>query len=125
MKKLIIILIIILVTISCTRSANRTIATYSGDIDEIWTVRGDANRRLQNYHEFEDLYQTIKGNKATLIMRINSGEQFKDLAQEVMIINDWISRYNARSRQYDRAMWKSESLPYQLELITKVENLYN
>jgi len=108
---------------SACRKANRAVANYSGDIDEAWQARGNATKRLQDYHEFEDLYQLVKGNKATLLMRINSGEQFKDLTQEVMIINDWISKYNSRSRQYDRALWKSDSLPYQLELITSVEDL--
>ena len=119
------IAVIIMMPLACTRSANRAIANYSGDIDEAWAVRGNVNKRLGDYHEFEDLYQLVKGNKATLLMRINSGEQFKDLTQEVMIINDWVSRYNSRARQYDRNMWRSADLPTELKLIVTEEDLRN
>ncbi len=102
----------------------KSIAMFSGDVDEAWAVRADASRRLQNYHEFEDMYNLIKSSKATLVLRLENGEKFRDLAPEIMIINnDMIARYNSRSKQYDRNMWKSEHLPYQLDLISSIEDL--
>jgi hypothetical protein len=98
-------------------------ANYVGDVDEIWKVQGDANKRLKDYHNFENTFQKIKGQATTLVLRVNSGEEFKNLIPEISIINQWIDEYNSESRQYDREMWKSDSLPKQLKRVSDLETL--
>lgn len=121
MKLLIVIIALFLV--SCVpRGVHRAVADYSGDTSEIWKVQGDASKRLSDYHWFEDQYQQIKAYKANALIQINAGADFAKL-DEVIIINRWISDYNGRSRQYDRAMWQSDDLPHEIKLITSVEDL--
>jgi hypothetical protein len=118
-----IILVIGLGLGSC-RGCQRAVADYNGDVEEIWQVRGDGSKRISDYEWFYDKYDSIKSQKASLLMRINSGEsEFKDLSAEVTFINSWIGQYNSRSKEYTRAMWKADSLPQQLELITSVDGL--
>jgi hypothetical protein len=119
---LVFILVFSNVSMCCTRQANRAIADYSGDIDEIWKVRGNADKRLHDYHWFEDQYQQIETHKANILIQINGGKKFSEMS-EVNIINNWIGEYNAKSKQYDRVLWKSEHLPYQIKRITSIEDL--
>jgi hypothetical protein len=120
MKKLLVILIVVVIMVSCTRGQNKALADFHGDLDEIWQVQGDASKRLSDYHWFEDKYQSIQSHKASALMLANRGD---DVSSEIMIINNWIGEYNSRSRQYDREMWKSSSLPQKIELITSIDEL--
>jgi hypothetical protein len=104
---------------SC-RGCQRAVADYSGDVEEIWQVQGSGARRISNYEWFEGKYQSIEGEKINVLLYASRGE---DVTDQIVIVNRWISEYNARSREYTRAMWKSDNLPYQLELIRSVEDL--
>jgi hypothetical protein len=124
-KVILLIMLSFLVFGGCSRKANKALADYSGDINETWEVRGNVHKRLSDYHKFENTFQQIQGYKANMLMRLNNGETFKDISSEIMIMNQWISEYNSDSRAYDKALWKSNSLPYQINLITSEEDLRN
>jgi hypothetical protein len=121
MKKVVLVFSLLLIfSISGCRKTNRAIQEWSGDLSQDAKVYGDADKRISDYHWYEEMHQQIKSQKASLLMRTNAGQ---DVTDEMIIVNNWIGEYNARSRQFDRAYWKSGTLPYQLELITSVEDL--
>jgi hypothetical protein len=118
-KYLILILIVLCFGIGSCRRTHRAIADYSGDVEEIWTVQGDAQKRLSDYHWFEEKYQSIQAERTNLKLRSSRD----DVIDEIMIVNRWIADYNAKSREYDRAMWKRNDLPYSIEQISSVDDL--
>jgi hypothetical protein len=115
------ILIALIVPVSC-RGCHKAVADYSGDVDEIWQVQGDAAKRISDYEWFEGKYQSIKNECINATIYLSKNE---DVTDQIVIINRWIAEYNARSREYTRSMWKEESLPHQIEPIRSTEDLNN
>jgi hypothetical protein len=122
MKKIIFWLFIIgcALSIGSCRGCHRAVADYEGDVEEIWAVRGDGNKRISDYEWFEGKYQSIKHEAINASLYASKGE---DVTDQLVIINRWISEYNARSREYTRALWKSERLPHQIDPIRSEEDL--
>jgi hypothetical protein len=99
-------------SIGACRGCHRAAADYVGDSEEIWQVRGDGEKRIADYHWFYDMYEQIQAQDA----KIRRYEADSTLAQQMIMNHDnWVSEYNARSRAYDRVMWKGENLPQRLE----------
>lgn len=78
---------------------------------------------LNNYEAFQEMYNTCKklDSDLTAIRSINANDpMFSQFSQSAMIvqkqqlINRWVEEYNAKSKMWNRSMWKSSSLPYQL-----------
>lgn len=69
-------------------------------------------RIVQNYEWFEDHYQQILAQKNNLKLYEENSEEYKSCK---MVLNQMIGRYNARSKQITRNLWKSKDLPYQIE----------
>jgi hypothetical protein len=78
---------------------------------------------VQNYEEFQEIYNTCsKINTDICNMKDvpDDDPMFKDFskAQRTLALrtnlNRWIEEYNAKSKMWGRALWKSNSLPYQL-----------
>ncbi|MEI7563574.1 MAG: hypothetical protein WCJ39_08315 [bacterium] len=77
------------------------------------------------YEEFQEIYNTCeKLNTDLCNMRDmpdddKSFEQFTK-AQRLNTLktqlNKWVQDYNAKSKMWNRSMWKSSSLPYQLDV---------
>lgn len=78
---------------------------------------------VQNYEEFQEIYNTCSKlntdlcNMKDLPENDKMFEQFSK-AQRVLAIktqlNRWVEDYNAKSKMWGRALWKSNELPYQL-----------
>ena len=85
-------------------------AQFQNDVKQEYMIQ-DAKNRIQNYEWFYEQYEAIKStaNKA----RLSEGSEKNSIR---MILADQIAEYNARSKQtMTRALWKSESLPYQID----------
>lgn len=78
---------------------------------------------VQNYEEFQEIYNTCTKINTDLCNMKNVPEtdpmfeQFSK-AQRILTLrtnlNKWIEEYNAKSKMWGRSLWKSNSLPYQL-----------
>lgn len=92
-----------------------------------------ADSAFINYEQFTDLYQTCQklntdlGNMRKLP---KDDPMFAQFSKEQRInalqtqLNRWIEDYNSKSKQWNRSMWKSKELPYQLS-ITNFDHYYN
>lgn len=82
------------------------------------------------YEEFQEIYNTCKKIDIDLgtIRAVNENDRmFASFSKEAMIANKkqqlsrWVEEYNAKSRMWNRALWKSHALSYQL----MVEEFHN
>jgi hypothetical protein len=75
------------------------------------------------YEEFQEIYNTCQ--KLNTDLGIYNGlpeddkmfEQFSKVQRVAALksnLNRWVEEYNAKSKMWNRALWKSEELPYQL-----------
>lgn len=80
---------------------------------------------ISNYEWFYDQYNQIEAmrmNIASISETINTckGEERQRKNTELqglkLVLNNSIAEYNSKSRQITRKLWKSETLPYQLEM---------
>lgn len=77
------------------------------------------------YEEYQEIYNTTTrlntdlGNMQTLPENDKMFEQFSK-AQRINTIktqlNRWVEDYNAKSKMWGKSLWKSQSLPYQLDV---------
>ena len=76
-----------------------------------------------NYEEFQSIYNTCQQLNTDIktIRDIPDADksftQFskaQQIAAKKQNLNRWVEEYNAKSRMWNRVMWKSNSLPYQL-----------
>ena len=77
-----------------------------------------------NYEEFQEIYNTCyKLNTDICNMKEipNDDPMFSQFSKEQRILNlrtqlnRWIGEYNAKSKMWGRALWKSNELPHQLD----------
>ena len=83
------------------------------------------NNGIATYDEFQEIYNTTKklntdlGNMQTLPDSDVMFQQFSK-AQRVNTIktqlNKWVEDYNGKSKMWNKSMWKSKTLPYQLSV---------
>lgn len=78
-----------------------------------------------NYEEFQEVYNTcqkINSDLATVRDVPDSDPMFAQFSKAAMIaakrqqMTRWVEEYNAKSKMWNRAMWKSNALPYQLSI---------
>lgn len=78
---------------------------------------------ISNYEEFQEIYNTCQKVDADLktICGMSDGDamfsQFSKgamITQKRQLMTRWVNEYNAKSKMYTRSLWKSPSLPYQL-----------
>jgi hypothetical protein len=98
----------------------------------IWTCNKATNAAdyvvdngFTNYEQFQDIYNTCSklntdlGNMQSLPENDKMFDQFSK-AQRVNAIktnlNRWVEDYNAKSKMWNKALWKSKQLPYQLSV---------
>lgn len=76
-----------------------------------------------NYEEYQEIYNTCQKLNTDLcnIQDVPSDdkmfEQFSKSQRLTGIkqnLNRWIEEYNAKSKMWNRSLWKSKTLPYQL-----------
>ena len=78
-----------------------------------------------NYEEFQEIYNTCQkiDTDIAIIQGVPNGdvmfEQFSKaqrLATLKVNLNKWVENYNAKSKMFNRSIWKSNSLPHQLDI---------
>jgi hypothetical protein len=83
----------------------------------------EVDKGIANYEAFEEMYSTCQKINADLasVRQIPGDDpmfsQFSkqaQIAQKRQQLTRWIEEYNAKSRMVNRALWKSDALPYQL-----------
>jgi hypothetical protein len=84
-----------------------------------------AEYAIVKYEEFQEIYNTCEklntdlGIIQTLPEDDKMFEQFSKLQRISTIqqqLNRWVEDYNGKSKMWNRSMWKSASLPYQLSI---------
>lgn len=78
-----------------------------------------------HYEQFQEIYNTCEKLNTDLCMIREVPEDDKmfeqfSKAQRILAVqtnlNRWIEDYNAKSKMWGRSLWKSSSLPYQLNI---------
>jgi uncharacterized membrane protein YfbV (UPF0208 family) len=78
-----------------------------------------------HYEEFQEIYNTCQKLNTDLAIIQETPEtdkQFEQFTKSQRInsikqnLNRWVEDYNAKSKMWNRALWKSSSLPYQLDV---------
>jgi len=76
-----------------------------------------ANSCIQNYEWFYNQYEAIKSTSVKA--KLSEGSERTAI---IMVLNDMIAEYNSRSKMtVTRVMWKSDSLPYQIDIKDFIE----
>ena len=82
-----------------------------------------AQNAIVNYEEFQEIYNTCRKINSDLgnIKGVPSTDKMFDMtSKEAMLVskrqqmNRWVEEYNAKSKMWNRNVWKSDKLPYQL-----------
>lgn len=83
------------------------------------------NDAVQTYEEFQEIYNTCTKlntdlcNMKSLDDKDVMFEQFSKVQRVNTIktqLNKWVEEYNAKSKMWGRSLWKSNQLPYQLQV---------
>jgi len=78
---------------------------------------------FDSYEEFQEMYNTcqqLNQDLCNLKEIPESDKMFTQFSKAEVIngkrqkLNRWIEDYNAKSKMWNRSMWKSKTLPYQL-----------
>lgn len=78
---------------------------------------------FDSYEEFQEIYNTCQQINKNLcnIKDVDEHDkmfdQFSKTAQQIALrskMNRWMEDYNAKSKMWNRSVWKSKSLPYEL-----------
>jgi hypothetical protein len=78
-----------------------------------------------NYEQFQEIYNTcqkINTDLATIRAVADNDKMFDSFSKQAKIANKrqqmarWVEEYNAKSKMWNRAMWKSSTLPYQMDV---------
>jgi lipopolysaccharide export LptBFGC system permease protein LptF len=82
-----------------------------------------ADDAIINYEEYQEIYNTcqkINGDMGNIKAVTPDDKMFSMISKEAMLVakrqqmNRWVQEYNAKSKMWNRSMWKSGKLPYQL-----------
>jgi hypothetical protein len=76
-----------------------------------------------NYEEFQSMYNAcnqINTDLCTVKDVPDTDKMFEQISKQQRItglkqkLNRWVEEYNAKSKMFNRSLWKSNDLPYQL-----------
>ncbi len=82
-----------------------------------------ADTAIIRYEEFQEIYnstQALNQKLCNLASVPSEDAMFKDISKAAQInglrnnLTRWMEEYNAKSKMWNRSMWKSATLPYQL-----------
>jgi hypothetical protein len=77
------------------------------------------------YEEFQSVYETcvkVDSDLCSLREIPDDDKMFEQISKNQRItglkanLNRWVNEYNAKSKMFGRSLWKSNSLPYQLNV---------
>jgi hypothetical protein len=78
---------------------------------------------ISHYEDFQEIYTTTKkidSDLATIQAVPETDKMFTNFSKAAMVaakkqqMTRWIEEYNAKSKMINRSLWKSSTLPYQL-----------
>ena len=82
-----------------------------------------ADNAIINYEEFQEIYNTCQKLDSDLAVLKAIDENDKmfamiskagTLTSKRQLMNRWVEEYNGKSKMWNRSLWKSNKLPYQL-----------
>lgn len=82
-----------------------------------------ANEAIINYEEFQEIYNTCQkiDHDMAAIKAVDEKDKMFDMTSKAAMLtakrqqmNRWVEEYNAKSKMWNRSLWKSSKLPYQL-----------
>jgi len=82
-----------------------------------------ASNALFNYEEFQEIYNTTQKLNTDLcaVREVPDNDtMFEQFSKSQRVtglranLARWVNEYNAKSKMWNRALWKSSSLPYEL-----------
>ena len=82
-----------------------------------------ANEAIINYEEFQEIYNTCQkiDHDMAAIKAVDEKDQMFAMTSKAAMLtakrqqmNRWVEEYNAKSKMWNRSLWKSSKLPYQL-----------
>jgi hypothetical protein len=85
----------------------------------------ELDKGLSNYEEFQEIYNTtqkINSDLETIRAIPDSDAMFSQFSKQAQIaqkrqqMSRWVEEYNAKSKMWNRSLWKSKELPYQLSV---------
>lgn len=88
-------------------------------------VTNSMENAVISYDEYQDMYATCKQINADLGVIKDTPEtdpQFSQFSKAQRInamkqnMNRWVNEYNAKSKHIDKKWWKSDELPYELNV---------
>lgn len=88
-------------------------------------VASTADRAVLRYEEFQEIYNTcqkINTDLGTIRAVPEDDRMFASFSKAAMVaqkkqqMSRWVEEYNAKSRMWNRALWKSAALPYDLNV---------
>lgn len=85
-------------------------------------VLDNAFIRYEEYQEIYNTCQKINTDLGTILAVDEKDRMFESFSKASMIANKkqqmsrWVEEYNAKSRMWNRALWKSKALPYELNV---------
>lgn len=80
---------------------------------------------IVHYEEFQEIYNTcqkLNTDLAIIQQTPETDKQFDQFTKSQRLnsikqsLNRWVEDYNAKSKMWNRSLWKSGSLPYQLDV---------
>lgn len=84
-----------------------------------------ASTAVVRYEEFQEIYNTcqkINTDLGTIKAVDETDRMFANYSKTAIIVQKrqqlsrWVEEYNAKSRVWTRSMWKSDALPYELNV---------
>lgn len=84
-----------------------------------------ADQAVLRYEEFQEIFNTcqkINTDLDTIRAVPEDDRMFASFSKAAMVaqkkqqLSRWVEEYNAKSRMWNRALWKSSSLPYELNV---------
>lgn len=84
-----------------------------------------ADSAVVHYEEFQEIYNTcqkVNTDLCNMNAAPDGDPMFAQFSKEQRLLalrttlNRWVQEYNAKSRMWNRALWKSHALPYDLSV---------
>lgn len=84
-----------------------------------------ASTAVVRYEEFQEIYNTcqkINTDLGTIKAVDETDRMFANFSKSALIVQKrqqlsrWVEEYNAKSKMWTRSMWKSDALPYELNV---------
>ena len=117
--KTIVIIVAILITFAVVYTCNTGTRVVGKWVDN------SIDNSVVSYEEYQNIYNTCSklNTDLDILQKTPSDDkQFEQFSKTQRInavksnLNRWVEEYNAKSKMVNKSIWKSSSLPYQLDV---------